>query len=52
VIFVLSSDTKLIELYGEEKGKTIQYAEVLELCEYGIRTSLEKLKQFFPFFER
>jgi LmbE family N-acetylglucosaminyl deacetylase len=41
---------KLIELYGEEKGKKIRYAEAFELCEYGSRASLDKLKQLFPFF--
>ena len=43
---------KLIELYGEEKGKKIRYAEAFELCEYGSRASPDKLKQLFPFFER
>jgi len=41
---------KLIELYGEEKGKNIRYAEAFELCEYGSRASPDKLKQLFPFF--
>lgn len=41
---------KLIELYGEEKGKKIRYAEAFELCEYGSRASPDKLKQLFPFF--
>ena len=43
---------KLIELYGEEKGKKIRYAEAFELCEYGSRASPDKLKQLFPFFGR
>jgi LmbE family N-acetylglucosaminyl deacetylase len=43
---------KLIELYGEEKGKKIRYAEAFELCEYGSRASLDKLKQLFTFFGR
>jgi LmbE family N-acetylglucosaminyl deacetylase len=43
---------KLIELYGEEKGKKIRYAEAFELCEYGSRPSPDKLKQLFPFFGR
>jgi LmbE family N-acetylglucosaminyl deacetylase len=41
---------KLIELYGEEKGKKVRYAEAFELCEYGSRASPGKLKQLFPFF--
>lgn len=41
---------RLIEVYGEEKGKKVQYAEVFELCEYGSRPSEAKLKKLFPFF--
>jgi LmbE family N-acetylglucosaminyl deacetylase len=41
---------KLIELYGEEKGKKIRHAEAFELCEYGSRASPDRLKQLFPFF--
>ena len=44
--------TKLIELYGKEKGKKIRYAEAFELCEYGSRASSDKLKELFPFFGR
>lgn len=43
---------KLIELYGEEKGKKVEYAEAFELCEYGRRPSAEELKELFPFFGR
>ncbi len=43
---------KLIELYGEEKGKKVRYAEAFELCEYGRQPSAEELKKLFPFFER
>ena len=43
---------KLIELYGEEKGKKIRYAEAFELCEYGGQASPDELKQLFPFFGR
>lgn len=42
--------TKLIELYGREKGEKVRYAEAFELCEYGSRASTEELKQLFPFF--
>lgn len=41
---------KLIELYGEEKGKQVQYAEAFEVCEYGRRPSAEELRRLFPFF--
>jgi len=43
---------KLIELYGEEKGKKVRYAEAFELCEYGGRPSIEQLKKLFPTFEK
>jgi len=41
---------KLIELYGEEKGKKVQYAEAFQVCEYGRRPSEAELKKLFPFF--
>jgi len=41
---------KLIELYGQEKGKKVRYAEAFELCEYGSRASAERLKELFPSF--
>jgi len=40
---------KLIELYGEEKGKQVRYAEAFEICEYGRRPNAEELRQLFPF---
>jgi LmbE family N-acetylglucosaminyl deacetylase len=43
---------RLIELYGEEKGKKAQYAEAFELCEYGRQPSAAELKKLFPFFGR
>jgi LmbE family N-acetylglucosaminyl deacetylase len=39
---------KLIELYGPEKGRAVQYAEAFEICEYGRRPSAEELKKLFP----
>ena len=41
---------KLIELYGEEKGKNVTYAEAYELCEYGRRPKIDDLKKLFPGF--
>ena len=41
---------KLIELYGEEKGRKVKYAEAFEVCEYGSRPSHQQLKKMFPFF--
>jgi hypothetical protein len=42
---------RLVELYGERRGKAIKYAEAFELCEYGSQASLAELKKLFPFFE-
>ncbi len=41
---------KLIELYGQKKGKNAKYAEAFELCEYGHRPSHDELKKLFAFF--
>jgi len=43
--------SKLIELYGQDKGKKVRYAEAFELCEYGSRASADKLKELFPSFK-
>jgi LmbE family N-acetylglucosaminyl deacetylase len=40
---------KLIELYGNEKGKKVRYAEAFEVCEYGRRPSKDELKKLFGF---
>ncbi len=40
--------SKLIEVYGNEKGSKIKYAEAFEICEYGRQPSIEELKQLFP----
>jgi hypothetical protein len=42
--------TKLIELYGEEHGKQVKYAEAFEVCEYGRQPNKEELRKLFPFF--
>lgn len=41
----------LMELYGEERGQDIKYAEAFEVSEYGSQPTLEQLKMLFPFFE-
>lgn len=41
---------KLIELYGQERGSAIKYAEAFEVCEYGSRLTPEKQQALFPFF--
>lgn len=38
----------LMEIYGEEAGKAVKYAESFEICEYGRRPSAEELKKLFP----
>lgn len=42
---------RLIELYGEEKGRAIQYAEAFEICQYGRQPTTEELKEIFPTFD-
>jgi LmbE family N-acetylglucosaminyl deacetylase len=41
---------KLVELYGEEKGSRVEFAEAFEISEYGSVPSTEELKKLFPFF--
>lgn len=38
---------KLIEIYGEAKGKNVKYAEAFEICEYGRQPKKEELLQLF-----
>lgn len=40
----------LIKLYGEERGRRIQYAEAFEACEYGAPLTPDKIPVLFPFF--
>ena len=42
---------RLIELYGNDKGSKIKYAEAFELCQYGRQPTIEELKQLFPTFK-
>lgn len=42
---------RLKELYGEERGAQIQYAEAFEICEYGAPLSQDNIPTLFPFFE-
>lgn len=42
---------RLIELYGEERGKAIKFAEAFEICEYGRRIDASELKRNFPFYD-
>jgi LmbE family N-acetylglucosaminyl deacetylase len=47
-----NSRAALIQWYGEEKGKAIQYAEAFEICEYGRQPSPAEIRQLFPFFPK
>ncbi|UCG49276.1 MAG: hypothetical protein JSU94_05725, partial [Phycisphaerales bacterium] len=44
--------SKLIEIYGRDKGSRIKCAEAFELCEYGRRPSTAELKRMFLLAER
>ena len=39
---------KLVDLYGEEKGKKVKYAEAFEVCEYGRQPSADEIRKMFP----
>lgn len=39
----------LIRWYGAERGNTVKYAEVFEICEYGRQPSEAEIRQLFPF---
>lgn len=41
---------RLVELYGEERGRKVQYAEAFQLNQYGRRASVDQLKSMFPTF--
>ena len=40
--------SRLVELYGEAKGRQIRYAEAFELCQYGSQPPIEELRKLFP----
>jgi LmbE family N-acetylglucosaminyl deacetylase len=40
----------LCELYGEERGKRVEFAEAFEPCEYGARMTDAVRRRLFPFF--
>ena len=42
--------SKLIELYGEEKGSAIRYSEAFQDSGYGTRLTKDNMKIYFPFF--
>jgi hypothetical protein len=40
----------LVQLYGEQKGREIKYAEAFELNQYGSPATVDELKRLFPTF--
>ena len=42
----------LVQLYGEQKGRAIKYAEAFELNQYGSGATVDQLKAMFPTFSR
>jgi N-acetylglucosamine malate deacetylase 1 len=43
--------SKLIELYGPQKGKKIKFCECFQDSEYGTRLTKENMNYYFPFFD-
>lgn len=43
--------SELIELYGQERGSEVEYAEAFMISEYGSQPTQEQLKALFPTFE-
>jgi hypothetical protein len=39
---------RLVALYGEERGRKIQYAEAFQLGQYGRQAPPDELKAMFP----
>jgi LmbE family N-acetylglucosaminyl deacetylase len=42
----------LVKLYGEQKGRSIKYAEAFELNQYGSGATADDLKKMFPTFSK
>jgi LmbE family N-acetylglucosaminyl deacetylase len=40
--------SRLVETYGEERGRAVHSAEAFEICEYGSRPDAEGLRKLFP----
>jgi LmbE family N-acetylglucosaminyl deacetylase len=43
---------KLIEIYGEEKGKEVRYCEAFQDSEYGTRLTKQNMYHYFPFLKQ
>jgi hypothetical protein len=40
-----------VQLYGDQKGRAIKYAEAFELNQYGANATQDQLKGMFPTFK-
>ncbi len=40
----------LVEFYGEDRAKSVEFAQAFEVCEYGRQPTQADLKELFPFF--
>jgi N-acetylglucosamine malate deacetylase 1 len=40
--------SNLVQLYGEERGSKVRYAEAFEVCEYGRQPTSAELRELFP----
>ena len=41
----------LVQLYGDQKGRAVKYAEAFELNQYGANATQDQLKGMFPTFK-
>jgi LmbE family N-acetylglucosaminyl deacetylase len=41
--------SRLVELYGPERGGQVKYAEAFEICEYGRQPDKAEVRRLFPF---
>jgi LmbE family N-acetylglucosaminyl deacetylase len=41
--------SRLLELYGPERGGQVKYAEAFEICEYGRQPDKAEIRRLFPF---
>lgn len=42
--------SRLVDLYGETRGRSVRYAEAFQLSQYGRQASVDELKRMFPAF--
>ena len=49
LLAIAMARSRLVEIYGEERGNSVQYAEAFEGCEYGAPLTEENRAELFPF---